>query len=75
LHVRLLAAQFSHVSPLLPQAAFAVPTRHVPVASQHPPQLDEPHAGGAPLQTPAWQLWLSAPQLMHVPPPDPHASV
>jgi hypothetical protein len=52
MHESPFAPQSVHEAPPRPHALFAVPPRHVPLASQHPPQLEAPHAGAVPWQLP-----------------------
>jgi hypothetical protein len=66
--------QFSQVSPSLPHAAFALPGRQTPRASQQPPQVVASQAGVAPAHLPAVQAKPSVEQTEQVPPLAPHAS-
>src|SRR6185312_428309 len=43
-----LAPQFVHAPPPLPQVAVDDPPTHSPLVSQHPPQFDGPQTGGGP---------------------------
>jgi hypothetical protein len=48
LHFRSLALQFSHEAPASPHTVSEVPFWHLPVRSQHPPQLEAPQVGALP---------------------------
>jgi len=64
----------AHAAPASPHAADVVPGWHAPLASQQPPHVPGPHAGGGPLHAPASQPAPIAAQLTQATPPDPHAS-
>jgi hypothetical protein len=46
-HVSFFAEQLSQSAPNCPHAAVSAPPMHMPVAVQHPAQLDDPHDGPA----------------------------
>lgn len=74
-HLRPLLAQLVQLAPFVPQVVTAVPVWQTPCASQQPPQLAGPQAGGGPSQTPALQPSPVAAQFAHERPPAPQASL
>lgn len=57
--------QAAHATPNEPHTASVSPFKHVPVASQQPPQLEGPH--GADVHTPLVQF-VPVPHARHAPP-------
>jgi hypothetical protein len=71
-HLSPSGVQFTHVAPPLPHVASSLPSMHV-LPTQQPWQLFGPHVGCA---THCWLVHVSpsAWQLLHAPPPNPHAN-
>jgi len=75
LHERLSAVQFSQAAPAVPQAAFVVPGRQMPLKSQHPPHVVASHTCSGPPHLPMKHAALLAEHTLHTPPPTPQASI
>ena len=58
--------QSTQVVPAMPQDAPLVPGRQLPLASQQPSQLVEPHVGGLETQLPFWQTCPNSSQVWQV---------